>query len=184
MITLIEAFEKYSRRVASFNLANKKSKKRQAPHSTQLVLAGKVGWKAQPIIDRINSSSFISQIISLGFVSDQEKKVLFEHAMCQVLLGVHEGFGIPTLEAMQYGTLPIVADATSLPEVVGPAGFIVDPYDVTAIADQFYQISKLSKRRRGQLVRKGFKQARKFSWQKSATIILEDLRAIVDESSR
>lgn len=179
LITLIEAFERYNRRIASLSFENKKAKQFSYLKPTQLVLAGKIGWKAEHILERVKASSFKSQIIMPGFVTELQKKALMENAMCQVLLGIHEGFGIPPLEAMKYGTIPIVADATSLPEVVDQAGFIVDPHDVTTIADEFYRISRLSKRRREQLIRKGYRQAKKFSWQKSANLILQSLHQVV-----
>lgn len=172
LITLIEAFEMYNRRIASLTLTSKQTQRHRPNFQTpQLILAGKVGWKAQPILDRIASSSFKSQIIMTGFISDIEKCALYEQAMCQVLLGVHEGFGIPPLEAMQAGTLPVVARAASLPEVVGTAGYMVDPYQVTPIAEVFFTIAQLSARRRAQLVRKGIKQAQKFSWENSAQVV-------------
>ncbi len=178
LITLIEAFEMYNRRIASLTLANRQSKRRRPNiQSPTLVLAGKVGWKASPILERIHASAFKSQIILTGFVSDIEKAALYKHAMCQVLLGIHEGFGIPPLEAMQAGTLPVVARAASLPEVVGEAGYLVDPHQVTAIAEVFFKIAHLSSRRRAQLIRKGLKQAQKFSWHTSAQVILNTLRS-------
>lgn len=81
-----------------------------------------------------------------------------------------EGFGIPPLEAMACGTPVAVANATSLPEVVGDAGLYFNPFDASEIAKKMEMLlnnEELSDR----LSKLGLEQAQKFSWSKSADII-------------
>jgi glycosyltransferase involved in cell wall biosynthesis len=68
-----------------------------------------------------------------GFVADTSLPPLYSGALALVYLSVYEGFGLPALEAMAAGTTPIVANNSSLPEVVGGCGIVVDPYDLEAI---------------------------------------------------
>ena len=161
-----------------------KSKKQKSISITppKLVLAGKVGWLADPIINKIKKSKYAADIITTGYISDLEKKALISNALCTTLIGLHEGFGIPPLEAMQYGSIPVVANSTSLPEVVGKAGFLVDPKNIEEISEAFAKILRLSVKERGVYLRAGREQATQFSWDRSADVILKTLLAIVDQT--
>lgn len=173
ILTIIDAFEQFSRKVASNNLKMKqRNSSKHTKNLPKLVLAGKVGWLADSIMKRIEKSPFKSRIILPGFVTDEEKKSLYQSALCTVLVGIHEGFGIPPLEAMIYGSVPVVADATSLPEVVGKAGYIVKPFDSGELSNTFLKISELSKKDLAILRKKGREQSSKFSWEKSANELL------------
>lgn len=179
--TIIEAFELFSRKIASDNLKSKHSKKHSVNLLPKLVLAGKVGWLANKILSRIETSPFKSRIVLPGFIPDEEKKTLYQEALCCVLMGIHEGFGIPPLEAMKHGTIPVVADATSLPEVVGKAGYIVDPFDTKKLAQTFFDIHSLSKTDRAIYRKLGREQSQKFSWEKSAKKTLELLEELAKQ---
>ncbi len=162
---------------------SKNAKKKQLfTQPPQLVLAGKVGWLAEPIIEKIKKSKYAKDIIMTGYISDLEKKALISNALCTTLVGLHEGFGIPPLEAMQYGSIPLVANTTSLPEVVGKAGFLVDPTDIEGIAHALSRIYRLTVRERAVYLRAGREQAAQFSWGRSAEVILKTLLAIVDQT--
>jgi glycosyltransferase involved in cell wall biosynthesis len=161
-----------------------KSKKQRSISTTppKLVLAGKLGWLADPINTAIKKSKYAADIITPGYISDLEKKALISNALCTTLIGLHEGFGIPPLEAMQYGSIPVVANTTSLPEVVGKAGFTVDPKNTKEIADTFAKILRLTVKERGVYLRTGREQAAQFSWDRTADVILKTLLAIVDQT--
>lgn len=182
--TIIEAFELFSRKVASNNLKSKQTLKTQPVILPKLVLAGKVGWLADKILARIENSPFKTRIILPGFISDEEKKALYQTSLCTVLVGIHEGFGIPPLEAMKYGSIPVVANATSLPEVVGESGFIVEPFDSKKLADTFLEIHSLSKKQRAIYRKLGREQSAKFSWSKSAKQALALLEATAQERNK
>ena len=111
--TLIEAYETFTRLVASRSLPDK-NQKPTSKQTPQLVLAGKIGWLAEPIIERMHSSPLKKYIIQTGFISDKEKQVLYEGAFTSTLMGLFEGFGIPPLESLYYGTPVVVSTTTSL----------------------------------------------------------------------
>lgn len=147
-------------------------------HAPQLVLAGKVGWKSQPLLDYINQSSTSNHIIQTGYISDHQKHALYQTATALVLVGLYEGFGIPPLEAMAHGTLPIVSTTSSLPEVVGQAGWQVNPESPQALARQLRKALTLTPTAKSSLAQELQSQADRFSWEKSAAIVLDTLMSI------
>lgn len=172
--TVIDAYETFVRLVASRSLPAR-GKKSTAKTVPTLVLAGKTGWLADPIIERIEKSPLKKHIVLTGFISDKEKQVLYEEAFVSTLLGLFEGFGLPPLESCYYGTPPVVSNTTSLPEVVDGAGLLVDPRDPKAVAEAYYSVYTASSSQKLIWKRRGIKQAKKFSWNASAKVILETL---------
>ena len=99
----------------------------------KLVLAGGSGWKNQAIYDSVKELNLSDKVIFTGFVEDEDVPVLMNGALLFVFPSVYEGFGLPPLEAMACGTPTLVSNVASLPEVVGDASILVDPYDIDSI---------------------------------------------------
>lgn len=138
----------------------------------QLVLAGGLGWKSEPIIKAIKSSLVQEDIIMLDYVDSADRPVLYNLALAFAYPSFYEGFGFPPLEAMACGT-PVVASAnSSLGEIVGDAGILVDPYNPESIALGLKTILD-NKDLAEELSLRGLAQARKFNWQKAAQSYLE-----------
>lgn len=170
LINLIEAFEKISRQLP---LGTRKN-----ISSLQLVIAGKIGWLAQDIVERINASPFKNKIILTGFVSDFEKDVLIHHAASLILPGLYEGFGIPPLEAMKHGVIPVVSNISSLPEVVGEAGIQVDPHEPSKIAQGIMTALTLTAKEQKKYLNQAKIQLMKFDWKESAREVLKTLEKV------
>jgi glycosyltransferase involved in cell wall biosynthesis len=135
------------------------------PH--RLVVAGGGGW------GRVQLDPESVHIV--GRVSDSELLSLYAHAGCLALPSLHEGFGLPAAEAMAAGT-PVVAGARgALPEIVGSAGVLVDPYDVNAIAAGIE--SALADRER--LAVAGRARAKQFSWETAAESMVSIYRELL-----
>jgi glycosyltransferase involved in cell wall biosynthesis len=133
----------------------------------KLVIAGKRAWKDSGIFDKIRMSGCESDIVFTDYVPQAELPALISGADVFVFPSLHEGFGMPPLEAMACGTPVVVSITSSLPEVVGDAGITVDPYDVENIAEAIYRVISdrdLNK----QMRKKGLERARLFSWEKAA----------------
>ncbi len=105
-----------------------------------LILAGGSGWYSGKIRDEIDQLHLGDRIRSLGYVEDQALPSLYTLASVFVYPSLYEGFGFPPLEAMACGTPVICSRASSLPEVVGDAGVLVDPTDVKEIATQLERL--------------------------------------------
>jgi glycosyltransferase involved in cell wall biosynthesis len=179
---LIEAFEQLSDQALQAN-SRYRPRKGKAPPLPQLVIAGKVGWLAAPIVARVNQSRFVKNIRMLGYISNQEKQILLQQAKALVLIGRHEGFGIPPLEAMQAGTIPIVARTGSLTEVVGPAGMLVAADDSLQLVNKMSLVLSQTARERATWVAKGHDQVKLFSWENSADIVLDTLESCLGDTA-
>ena len=111
-----------------------------------------------------------------GFVSDQTLAALYRMAEVFVFPSLYEGFGLPPLEAMASGTPVITSNVSSLPEVVGDAALLIDPYEPGAIADAMHRVLS-DATLRASLRERGLARVREFSWERS----IGRLREIYDE---
>ncbi len=146
-------------------------------HRYTLVVAGKMGWMTQDVLDAIEHSPQKEHIRVTGFVSQEEKWVLLRNASVSVLVGYYEGFGIPAIESMGLGVRAVVSNTASLPEVVGSYGVRVDPYSVDDIAKGIQEVllHPVSAQERGAMM----EWARHFRWEESARIVLSTLQSLV-----
>lgn len=104
----------------------------------------------------------------IGFVDEADKPVLYRNADVFAFPSRYEGFGLPVLEAMASGTPVVTTDRGSLPEVLGDAGFAVDPDDARGMAGAIISLI-LEDNTRADMRRRGLEQAAQFSWDKTAT---------------
>jgi len=132
-----------------------------------LVLAGRLAWLYNNSVSAAAKNRVAEHVRFLGFVPDEDLPPLYSAATVFVYPSFFEGFGLPPLEAMACGTPVITGDRTSLPEVVGDAGIMVDPYDVNAIANAIERLLA-DDALRSELSRRCIDRASKFSWQKTA----------------
>lgn len=139
----------------------------------KLVLIGKPGWMTSELDETIAQSSQKENIVRTGFVEEKEKYLLLRSAAASFLIGYYEGFGIPAIESLSVGVVPVVANTGSLPEVVGNFGILIDPYSVESIANGFAQAltNQPTPIRRAEMR----EWARQFSWETSAQKILDML---------
>ena len=100
----------------------------------KLVIVGKQAWLYDETLRAIEKSGIGDLTVLTGYVPETDLPALYSGAICFVYPSYFEGFGLPPLEAMKCGTPVIAGNRTSMPEVVGEAGLLVDPFDETAIA--------------------------------------------------
>lgn len=112
------------------------------------------------------------QLVLTGFVPEEDLVDLYNLASLFVFPSIHEGFGLPALEAMACGTPVLVSNRSSLPEVVGRTDMLFDPLDPAAIAAAVVQALG-DARRLAELRRHGLEQASRFSWERTARATLE-----------
>jgi glycosyltransferase involved in cell wall biosynthesis len=133
----------------------------------KLVLAGKCAWLYDETLRTIKELGVSEAVILTGYVPESDLPALYSGATCFVYPSFFEGFGLPPLEAMKCGAPVIVGNQTSLPEVVGNAAVLVDPFDADAIAAALEEVVSDSDLR-AQLSVKGLAQAKLFDWQETA----------------
>jgi alpha-1,3-rhamnosyl/mannosyltransferase len=133
-----------------------------------LVIAGANGWGSDEVASRIHSLQRAGRLTYLGYVPDEVRPALISGARAFVYPSLYEGFGLPILESMSCGVPVLASNVSSLPEVVGDAGVMVDPQDVDAIAAGMTRLWQDDALRR-ELAAKGLKRARSFSWERTAS---------------
>ena len=140
----------------------------------QLVIVGKKGWLYEEILETPKKLEIADRVKFLDFVTDEDLPIFYKNAMCFVLPSLYEGFGLPVLEAMQYGCPVITSNVSSLPEAGGDAALYVDPLNVDDIKKNLDLIINNSELRK-KLIKKGYEQAARFSWEKTAKETLKVL---------
>lgn len=133
----------------------------------QLVVAGADGWGDA----RLGGD----HIRFVGRVDDETLLSLYRSAACLALVSLHEGFGLPALEAMAAGAPVVVSSAGALPEVVGDAGILVDPLSVDSIAAGIGE----ALRTRSMLVQRGKERAGDYTWAKTSERTVEVYRELL-----
>src|SRR6266508_212231 len=137
-----------------------------------LVLCGHPrGWEA------LAAGQDATAVTHLGFVSRDELSLIYRNAAALAFLSLHEGFGIPVLEAFGLQCPVLCSNTTSLPEIAGDAALLLDPNDADAAAramDAIISDEKL----RASLVEKGKKRYKEYSWERSALVLHEALTRV------
>ncbi|MEX2179201.1 MAG: glycosyltransferase family 1 protein [Gemmatimonadaceae bacterium] len=138
----------------------------------QLVITGKRGEAQAEIEELVASFGLDGKVRMLGYVPREEMPALLGGAEALVFPSLHEGFGLPVLEAMASGCPVITSDRSALPEVAGSAAILVTPEDVDAIAAAMIGIANDAELRAG-LRAKGLTRAREFTWERTARLTLD-----------
>ncbi|MFQ5401060.1 MAG: glycosyltransferase family 4 protein [Anaerolineae bacterium] len=138
-----------------------------------LVLVGSKGWMYEDVFATAEALGLRGAVYHLDGINNEQLAALYSAAAVLVLPSFYEGFGLPVLEAMHCGCPVVASDRGSLPEVVGKAGVLLGPEDdVSAWASALARVIN-DGRFREDLVKRGFEQVKKFSWQKTAAATLQ-----------
>ena len=137
-----------------------------------LAIAGGKGWLYEDVLAEIKKLGIEDHVKFLGFVNDADLPALYRAARVFAFPSIYEGFGLPVLEAMAAGTPVVSSNASSLPEVVGDCGLMVNPLDVdglaaalrTAWSDEAY---------RADVIPRAISRAKIFTWQKAAAQLMD-----------
>lgn len=146
------------------------------PH--QLVIAGKGGWLAEPILREVESLPLsMRRRVSLpGYIPEVDKAAIISGATAMLYPSLYEGFGFPVLEAQACGTAVLTGDNSSLPEVAGAGALLVDAQDQGALTNAMMRLATDSELR-AELVSYGRENVRRFTWRDTAIQVLRSLTA-------
>ncbi len=143
-----------------------------------LVIVGKKGWLYEEILAAPKKNGVEARVKFLDFVADSDLPALYKNAQAFALPSLYEGFGLPVLEAMSFGTPVVISNTSSLPEIAGEAGIYVDPEETQSIADGLIQAIT----EKGEAAKKrselAASQVKQFSWEKAAKQTLEVLEKV------
>ncbi|MFH0819344.1 MAG: glycosyltransferase family 1 protein [Patescibacteria group bacterium] len=138
----------------------------------KLVLVGRKDYFYKRLEQQAWAMNLDQDIIFTGFIADKDLPVLYQKATAYIFPSRYEGFGLPPLEAMSYKTPVICSNQACLPEVLGSAVLYFDYQDVYGIIEQVKNIFTDINLKQ-ELIRKGLKQIKKYSWGKMARQTLE-----------
>jgi glycosyltransferase involved in cell wall biosynthesis len=148
----------------------------QGRSELELIIIGDEISKLQSLRRAIHKYDIHRYVRFLGHVPDKTLAVLYRLAAVFVFPSLYEGFGLPPLEAMASGTPVVTSNVSSLPEVVGDAAVLVDPYKAEAIADGILDVLR-SAHLRDDLRKRGLERVKAYSWARS----VQQVRAVYGE---
>ncbi|HVG28345.1 MAG TPA: glycosyltransferase family 1 protein [Pyrinomonadaceae bacterium] len=138
----------------------------------RLVVVGKLAWLYEETLRAVEECGVRADVTFTGYAPEGDLPALYSGALCFAYPSFFEGFGLPPLEAMRCGAPVLAGDRTSLPEVVGDAGLLVDPFDTAAISAALARLvddGELRQELRG----RGLARATRFDWRETARRTLE-----------
>jgi glycosyltransferase involved in cell wall biosynthesis len=142
----------------------------------KLVIAGKEAFGYEGIYRAIHGLGLEDEVIITGYLPLQDLPPLMRGASVFVFPSLYEGFGLPTVEAMACGTPVITSNVSSMPEVVGDAGILVDPCNSDDIAGAMMRVISNDGLQK-QMKRKGLERCKAFSWEKSTMETLQVIKS-------
>ncbi|HEY0879037.1 MAG TPA: glycosyltransferase family 1 protein [Zeimonas sp.] len=132
-----------------------------------LIVAGRDGWGCDELVERLRAAAPDAPVRWLRYVSDRQAQVLMQSATALVFPSLHEGFGLPVVEAFA-SRLPVIASSTTaLPEVAGDAALLVDPTNVDEIAGAMQRVLH-DDALREDLRARGALRVREYTWERCA----------------
>lgn len=154
------------------------------PHRSEvkLVLAGGKGWQTEQLFALIQQLDITTDVILPGYVPGEELPLWYNAAEIFVYPSVYEGFGLPLVEAMACGVPVVASDTTSLPEAVGPDGFLLRPLEVNTWSDSLAALLD-NPRLRADFSERGLIRARLFNWRNTAQRIVETYHRALDSEN-
>ncbi|PIE58732.1 MAG: hypothetical protein CSA33_02200 [Desulfobulbus propionicus] len=141
-----------------------------------LVCVGQKDFGYQPALDAARRLGIEEKVLFLEHIDDQTLPLIMRHCSCFVFPALAEGFGMPVVEAMASGVPVITSRSTSLTEIAGDGALLVDPLDVSSITDGLAAVMRDPDFRQ-RLCRSGLDQSARFTWRKSAQILVDAYRS-------
>jgi len=135
-------------------------------------IAGRSPKYRRDTMKKLASLGITGRVTFIGYASESDLAHYYSSALLLAYPSLYEGFGLPPLEAMACGCPVVTSNTSSLPEVVGEAGIMVDPHDTDSLTQAMRQVL-IDSELRDNMIRKGLEQSKKFSWEKAAERTLE-----------
>ena len=142
-----------------------------------LVLLGSYRDSSQKLVNLVNSLGMEDHIIFAGFIPEDDVPVFYNASIGFVYPSFYEGFGLPPLEAMHCGTPVITSNLTSIPEVVGDSGILINPYNINELIDAMGNLVT-NRSLQDELSLKGLNKSKEFSWESTAINTLKAYESI------
>lgn len=165
VVNLLKAFIRFKKRNGS---------------NMKLIIVGRMAWNYKEVAEMKEEMPFKDDVVWLGYQQVDELAKVMGAAYALVYASLFEGFGIPIVEAYKCGVPAIVSNTSSMPEVGGEAALIADPNDYHDIADKMSRLYK-DEALRDKLIGKTAAQAEKYTWEKAAEVLWENILRCVEK---
>lgn len=162
----VEPRKNYEKLIHAFSLA------KNAGVSGKLVIVGKTGWGGIDLASLIDSLGMSNNIIVNGYVNDDELVELYSTCFALIIPSIYEGFGLPIVEAMQFGKPIIASDVSSMPEIAGDAALLVSPSSTKQIADAIVKLDSNTDLYNS-LSNNAFSNANLYSWKNTGRKMMQ-----------
>jgi len=163
IVNLLKAFSVFKRRLKS---------------NFKLVLVGRLAWKYDSFIHSLRNYKYKDDVVMLGYINEDEIVRVMGSAYALVYPSLHEGFGVPVLEAMKCN-VPVITSAHSpMQEIAGDAALYADANNPQDIGEKMMLIYK-DENLRNSLVDKGRTIAANYSWQRTAELLWQSIQKAV-----
>lgn len=139
----------------------------EANDNLNLVIVGKKGWYFEGLFELVKESGLKDRVIFTGYVDDEDKPAIYQGAKMFAFPSLYEGFGLPPLEAMASGVPVISSNTSSMPEVIGEAGILIDPKDEKKWIEAITRVNTDEPKRKS-MIEANKVQVAKFDWSKTA----------------
>ena len=138
----------------------------------RLVIAGKMGWMYNEVLQQINQLELQERVLLTGYIASEDLPIVYNLAEVFVYPSIYEGFGLPTLEAMACGTPVITSNVSAMADYVGEAGMLVPAHDEVALAHAIQSVLQ-DEALQMSLSQKGRSRAAIFTWAQTAQTTLK-----------
>ena len=145
-----------------------------------LVIAGGKGWGGVDIIDMVASLGIGKYVRILGYVDEATLSSLYANALFLAMPSLYEGFGLPLVEAMVHGTPVLTSNNSSMPEVAGDAGLLIDALDVESIKQGLEKLI-INPNFRKALASRAVDNAARFNWDAAAVQLISVFESVISE---
>ncbi len=143
----------------------------------KLVIVGKQDWQAELLFAKVKELGVEASVVFPGYISDDDLPLFYNAAEVFVFPSIFEGFGLPVVESMASGVPTITSYGSSLEEVAGDGALLVDPLDVSSIADAIRRVLE-SAELKDQLIKRGLCRSAQLKPENFALKLLETYRAL------
>lgn len=143
----------------------------------KLVMVGRRWKDCEKIFDLVAGKGLQNSVIFTEYAPDEDLPYFYNSAEVFCFPSIYEGFGLPVLEAMACGCPVVTSNVSSLPEVVGDAGIMIDPYSVEELSGALLKMLTDEKARE-RYIAAGLEQCKKFSWEESAKKLLQIIQSL------
>ncbi|MCB0712654.1 MAG: glycosyltransferase family 4 protein [Ignavibacteriae bacterium] len=148
--------------------------------NVQLVIVGRKKWWNREMESTWREMKNQESVVFAGRLEDDELKRVAGGSIGLLYVPFFEGFGIPILEAFSVHVPVIAANVTSMPEVAGEGGLLVDPHSVEEISEAMTQLATDPKLRE-QLIEKGKSRRKLFTWERTASLLWQSFEQVLRE---